>query len=138
MPIFSVYSDIPGMSAIRNAMHGVCYPRQMLVDALTSCQQVDCIHIMCTTAAQKQMHGWRPNDQEESVPEFLSRACEVTGRRKRPAQQTPYPKEDKKVQESFQTKTSASKIAPVIKVDDANWKQEDKNSPPRKTQQKHG
>ena len=83
------------------------------------------------------MHGWRPNDQEESVPEFLSRASEVRRRRKRPAQQFPYPKEDKKVQESFQTKTSPSKIAPVIKVDDSNWKQEVKNSPPRKTQQKH-
>ena len=147
MPIFSVYPDIPGMSAIRNAMHGVCYPRQMLVDGLTSCQQVDRIHIMWTTAAQKQMRGWRPNhfvpllirpnDQGESVPEFLSYAPEVRGGRKRPAQQSPYPKEDKKVQQSFQAKTSPPKIAPVIKVDDANCKQEDKNSPPRKTQQKH-
>ena len=60
MPIFSVYPDIPSISAIKNAMHGVCYPRQRIDDS-SSNQEVDPVRIMWTRATPSQLRGWRPN-----------------------------------------------------------------------------
>ncbi len=57
MPIFSVYPDILGITAIRNAMYGVCYPRQMLVEGSSPGQEVNSVHQMWSRALPSQLRG---------------------------------------------------------------------------------
>ena len=145
MPVFSVYPDIPGISAIKNAMHGICYPRQRLVDDSSPSQEVDPIHIMWTRAAPSQLRGWRPNhfvplliqpdDQRENIHEFLS-FSEVVRRGRKRLQQFSYPKEEENEQENFYIKPSPLQRTPVRNVDDINRKQADVSSPPKKAQRK--
>ena len=45
-PIFSVYPDIPGYTAIKNALHCVCYPREGFMEN-SSLNALDPVHIMC-------------------------------------------------------------------------------------------
>ena len=143
MPVFSVYPDILGISAIKNAMHGICYPRQRLVDDSSPSQEVDPIHIMWTRAAPSQLRGWRPNhfvplliqpdDQRENIHEFLS-FSEVVRRGRKRLQQFSYPKEEENEQENFYIKPSPLQRTPVRNVNDINRKQADVSSPPKKAQ----
>jgi hypothetical protein len=55
--IFSLYPDIPGITANRNAIHGVCYPRQMLVEGSSPGQEVNSVHQMWSRALPSQLRG---------------------------------------------------------------------------------
>ena len=81
-PVFSVYPDIPCIYTVRNSMHGVCYPRQRIVDYDSPpSQDFDPVHIMWTRATTSPLHGWTPNHfvpliiqpdaQQKSDPEFF-------------------------------------------------------------------
>ena len=59
-PVFSVYPDIPNVAAIRNVMHGLCYPRQHFTDDESSCSLVP-IHLTWTRAARSPLNRWNPN-----------------------------------------------------------------------------
>ena len=59
-PVFSVYPDIPNIAAIRNVMHGLCYPRRHFTDDESSCSMVP-IHLMWTRAARSPLNRWNPN-----------------------------------------------------------------------------
>ena len=131
-PVFSVYPDIPGISAVRNSMHGVCYPRQRIVDHDSPpSQDFDPVHIMWTRATTSPLHGWTPNHfvpliiqpdaQQKSDPEFLSYA-EVVTRGKKGLQKFSHSKEEKK-RENIELHTS-SRI-PGMKVDDFKRKKAD-------------
>ena len=87
-------------------MHGVCYPRQRIVDHDSPpSQDFDPVHIMWTRATTSPLHGWTPNHfvpliiqpdaQQKSDPEFLSYA-EVVMRGKKRLQKFSHSKEEKK------------------------------------------
>ncbi|CAB4021306.1 Hypothetical predicted protein, partial [Paramuricea clavata] len=66
-PIFSVYPDIPGCTAIKNALHCVCYPREGFLEN-SSLNAADPVHIMWTRANISPLRGWTPNHFAPLIP----------------------------------------------------------------------
>ncbi len=59
--IYTIYPIIPHNTAIRNAIHGICYPRQHFQEALPiDDKQVVFLHIMWTRCTNSPLHGWKP------------------------------------------------------------------------------
>jgi hypothetical protein len=67
LPIFSVYPDIPGCTAIKNALHCVCYPREGFLEN-SSLNAADPVHIMWTRANISPLRGWTPNHFAPLIP----------------------------------------------------------------------
>ena len=67
LPIFSVYPDIPGLSAIKKSLHGICIPKEHFLED-NSIVAADPIHIMWTKATRAPLCGWTPNHFAPLVP----------------------------------------------------------------------
>ena len=113
LPIFSVYPDIPGLSAIKKSLHGICIPKEHFLED-NSIVAADPIHIMWTRATHAPLRGWTPNHFAPLIPfrklSGTASFAEVVKRGRKRMQQ--FSLEKQSVKGSLAKKTQHKKTTP--------------------------